>query len=352
MGGGYYDRDVYHALPRSSGAAAAAGYSGVSDERLGHNKQIDKSLDPKNYGSVMLRSDFKHPIVFALDVTGSMGDWAKIIYDKLPMFYGQIMTQKYLTDPAISFCAIGDHISDYAPLQVSKFGQGREIDKNIEKVWLEGGGGGGFTESYELAAYFYVKRVSLVYQEIPFFFVTGDEKYYSKIESETVKALLGKEPSEFKVNADVMWEELKMKYNVFYLHKEYDVPRKEAQIIEQWTNILGPERILKVNTAKACVDVILGAIALTSGARNLEQYLDDMKKRDQEDERIEEVKEALEAYAAKVDQLAIRRGRVGGAGEDGKEEEKKIEADGGMENVRDILKPHLDKMGEEKDERA
>ena len=40
----------------------------------------------------MLRSDFKHPIVFALDVTGSMGDWAKIIYDKLPMFYGQIMT--------------------------------------------------------------------------------------------------------------------------------------------------------------------------------------------------------------------------------------------------------------------
>lgn len=34
----------------------------------------------------------------------------------------------------------------------------------IEKVWLEGGGGPGFTESYELAAYFYLKRVSLVYQ--------------------------------------------------------------------------------------------------------------------------------------------------------------------------------------------
>ena len=70
--------------------------------------------------------------------------------------------------------------------------------------------------------------MSLVYQEIPFFFVTGDEKYYSKIENETVKTLLGKEPSDFKVNSDVVWEELKNKYNVFHLHKEYDVPRKEA----------------------------------------------------------------------------------------------------------------------------
>lgn len=33
-------------------------------------------------------SKTKNPIVFALDVTGSMGDWAKVIYDKMPMFYG------------------------------------------------------------------------------------------------------------------------------------------------------------------------------------------------------------------------------------------------------------------------
>ncbi len=40
----------------------------------------------------------------------------QIIYDKLPMFYGQIMMQKYLADPAVSFCAIGDHKHDKAPL--------------------------------------------------------------------------------------------------------------------------------------------------------------------------------------------------------------------------------------------
>lgn len=84
-----------------------------------------------------------------------MGDWTKIIYDKIPMFYGQIMQQGYLTDPALSFCAIGDAKTDKAPLQVADFGQGKEIDEKLSKLWLEDGGGGNQKESYELAAFFY-----------------------------------------------------------------------------------------------------------------------------------------------------------------------------------------------------
>ncbi len=38
---------------------------------------------------------------------------------------------------------------------MTEFGQGKEIDQLISKVWLEGGGGGNQIESYELAAYFY-----------------------------------------------------------------------------------------------------------------------------------------------------------------------------------------------------
>ena len=33
------------------------------------------------------------PIVVAMDVTSSRGDDSKILYDKLPMFFGQIMMQ-------------------------------------------------------------------------------------------------------------------------------------------------------------------------------------------------------------------------------------------------------------------
>ena len=44
------------------------------------------------------------------------------------MFYGQLMLQGYVQDPTISFCAFGDTASDKAPLQVSDFGQGAQID--------------------------------------------------------------------------------------------------------------------------------------------------------------------------------------------------------------------------------
>jgi hypothetical protein len=44
------------------------------------------------------------------------------------MFYGQIKMKDYLHDPSVSFCAIGDATSDDAPLQVTRFGQGKQID--------------------------------------------------------------------------------------------------------------------------------------------------------------------------------------------------------------------------------
>ncbi len=117
--------------------------------------------------------------------------------------------------------------------------------------------------------------------------MTGDEKYYNKVDQATIKELLGVEPADYKFNSDLLWEELKKKYNVFHLHKEYDVPKKEEQILEQWCNILGTERVLRVKTAKAVVDIILGAIALTSGSRTLKEYLGDMVARGQDEERIE-----------------------------------------------------------------
>lgn len=94
------------------------------------------------------------------------------------MFYGQIKLQGYLPDPAISFCAIGDATCDEAPLQVSGFGQGKEIDEIVQKLYLEGHGGANEHESYELAAYFYNHHVKLTANSLAFFFVTGDEAYF------------------------------------------------------------------------------------------------------------------------------------------------------------------------------
>jgi len=90
------------------------------------------------------------------------------------------------------------------------------------------------------------------------------------------------------------------KFNVFFLKKPYGIPENDSLIKKQWKNTLGSERILNISTPGACVDIILGAIALTTGARTLSGYIEDMKGRGQTRDRIEEVIEALLNYSTKI----------------------------------------------------
>jgi hypothetical protein len=218
----------------------------------------------------------------------------------MPMFYGQIMIHEYLTDPAISFCAIGDALTDNAPLQVTQFQQGRDIDNSLSNIYLEGSGGGNMHESYELAAYFYLKHVELKNIEIPFFFVTGDEAYWDHPKTKYIDNVLGVKLTTETLDSKLVWLELMTKYNVFHIKKEYHDEKKAITIRKQWEETIGEERVLTITNPKACVDVVLGAIAITSGARTLEAYLDDMKERGQTDDRIKEVFQALSNYADKL----------------------------------------------------
>lgn len=292
MGGDYYDRDVVY-------TTSATTYSDTSAKIVGAVTKMHPDLDPIRWKDNKLQCQKANPIIFALDVTGSMGEWTRIIYDKMPMFYGQIMIQSYLKEPSISFCAIGDYTCDEAPLQITDFAQGTEIDQMLAKMFLEGGGGGSCFESYELASYFYNNNCELENSELPFFFVTGDESFYEKIPEKYITRILGKSPKDNVINARECWKALMKKFNVFLIKKPYDEERRETQITKQWTETLGEERILKIEHPKACIDVILGAIAITSGNRTLETYIVDMRARDQTQERIDEVTNALQKYNTK-----------------------------------------------------
>jgi hypothetical protein len=297
MGGDYYDRDVI---------SSTTAFSSESANVVGVVSSTHPSMDPKNYTDEKLISECKDPIVFALDVTGSMGNWTRIIYDKMPMFYGQIMMQNYLSDPAISFCAIGDSTCDKAPLQVTNFGQGKQVDELISKMFLEGGGGGTDEESYELSAYFYQHHCELKNPEYPFFFVTGDEAFYKKITPNTIEKIMGKNLLKSELNSEKTWQELMKKFNVFLIKKPYKKSSNEVEIMKQWKHAIGEERVLLIHEPKACIDVMLGAIAITTGVRTMESYIDDMKTRGQSEERIDEVKKALAKYNEKLKKGEIK----------------------------------------------
>jgi len=213
------------------------------------------------------------------------------------MFYGQILLKTYLEDPAFSFCAIGDAYGDKSPLQVAPFAKGTDIHSFIAKIHIEGGGVGqqGDHETYELAAYYYA---NLCYFDVetkdkPFFFLTGDESFYDVVKGEQVgKMITGEQPPDIP-SLDI-WKQLCEKFEVFLLHKtlDYGGPDDE-RVIVQWQQAIGQKHILKINNPKACVDVMLGVIAIVSGKRTLAGYLEDMKERGQTDDRITEIQGVL-----------------------------------------------------------
>jgi len=62
---------------------------------------------------------------------------------------------------------------------------------------------------------------------------------------------------------------------------------------EKWVSWVGEDHILNLPDAKAVVDIVLGAIAITSGSRNWESYLHDLQERGQSNERINLVSNSL-----------------------------------------------------------
>ncbi len=298
MGGDYYGgRDV---ISDNTTSTSSGGQSSAPQQVGASN--YHPSLDPKKWKDENLQTEALHPIIFALDITGSMGDWVQIVYNKMPMFYGQIMMQKYLADPAISFCAVDDIECDssYMPLQVTEFGQGIAIDQLLCKMNINGWGGGNGHESYDLAAYFYANHVDLMNCEIPFFFLTGDEAYWEKEKSEDIKRVFGHGTKTAEIDSRENWKKLMTMYNVFMVKKSYDDYAES-----QWNQTLGEERVFRISTAKACVDVMLGAIALTSGAKDMNGYIEDMKVRGQSEDRIKEVTNVLQKYADKLEKGEI-----------------------------------------------
>jgi hypothetical protein len=289
-GGSYYDRDIQDGYARTPG-----GFSPQAAEKMGR-RAADPGLLPKDR---RLECVAKCPVVYAFDVTGSMGNLPRIIYDKMPMIAGQITECGYLVDAQMSLSAIGDILSDQAPLQVAEFSLIRKLDDWLQRVWLEGNGGGQAAESYEYTAYFYARMCDLKDAEVPFFIITGDEGFRETLYgSDLVRHFGGTHKN---TEAADVFEELKRKFkgNVFMIRRRY-AGEENDKIQAQWEKALGADYVIPLGSDQAIADVTLGLFALMTGSRTLDEYLDDLKtKRDvaQTDERIAEVRESLRRVA-------------------------------------------------------
>lgn len=152
MGGSSYSYSNRSIRAEQSNFASASLDSIFEQNVVG---EIHPEMNPRGVTLREARDSDIHPesfpIILGLDVTGSMGTIPEFLVRKTLPELVQGIIDAGLPSPAIMFMAIGDHINDRAPLQISQFESGdEELDMWLTRVWLEGHGGGNNGESYPL----------------------------------------------------------------------------------------------------------------------------------------------------------------------------------------------------------
>jgi hypothetical protein len=217
------------------------------------------------------RDSAQHPTSVAVavifDVTGSMGEVPRVLQTKLGALMRVLIEKGYLAHPQILFGAVGDAYSDRVPLQIGQFESGLEMDDDLGKIYLEGGGGGQVHESYELALYFMARHTSTDCYERRgkrgYLFTIGDEKPYPAARREQILGHIG-DRLERDVPVEQIVAEAQQRYECFHIIPTNTSHGRSPEVQGRWRELLG-ERVLLLDDEGAVCETIALAIGLCEG---------------------------------------------------------------------------------------
>jgi hypothetical protein len=278
MGSGHWSTNVYDAA-RSYRASTGASAFAYSDSGA---TKVHPDLDPFGVTARESRDSDDHPeslaIAVLFDVTGSMGRVPRILQEKLPDLLGLLLRKGYVEHPHIMFGAIGDATCDRAPLQVGQFEADNRMDDDLGKIYLESGGGGQFTESYELAMYFMARHTSIDCHEKRgkrgYLFMIGDELAYPAVKRREIAKVIGGEAAA-NLPVEELVQELKRKYDVYFLIPDGASHSRSAQLKEFWQDLFG-QNVLYLDDLSAACETIAITIGLAEDAIDLDEGLRDL----------------------------------------------------------------------------
>jgi len=229
------------------------------------------------------------------DVTGSMQNVPRILQANLPKLMGLLIRKGYLEHPQILVGGIGDATCDTAPLQVGQFESGIEIEEDLGKLFLEGGGGGQTTESYELAMYFMARHTALDCLEKRgqrgYLFIIGDEMPYSKVKRKEVAARIGG-GLQADLPIEQMLEELQQKYEVYFVLPKLTQHWNNPAVYGRWVELLG-QNVLRLEEPAAICELIASTIGLAEGKADWERLAEDLHEAGSSEEVCQQVRKTL-----------------------------------------------------------
>lgn len=285
MGSGRWSTNVYDENARLRAATGKGAFDYSDSMHRSHRSawQVHKTLNPKGCKFRESRDSDEHPestaIAVMFDVTGSMGDIPVTLQTKLPELLGLLLRKGYVSDPQILFGAIGDATCDAIPLQVGQFESDNRMDENLENIFLEGGGGGQRTESYELAMYFIARHTDIdcwnKRGHKGYLFIIGDEMAYPSVKRGEVRHLIGDGMQRDVGTADIV-RELKERYHVFYILPKSASYGGDRTILGFWRRLLG-QNVLELDDPEAVCETIALTIGMTEGTIDLFTGADDLR---------------------------------------------------------------------------
>lgn len=298
MGFGSYSHEAHEAITRAR--------ADLPRQEVFKQTSIHPLMDPKGLRFRECRDSPTHPnsvgIVFALDVTGSMGAIPELLARKeLPTFM-QTLFDTGIADPQVLFMAIGDATSDRSPLQVGQFeSAAKEMDQWLTWSHLEGGGGGSNQESYELGMYIAARHTDMdcwsKRARRGYFFMTGDEEPYPRVSRHQIEKLVGDKLAEDIPVASVVGE-LSKTFEPFFLIPDQG-RRKRCERV--WRDLLG-DRVICMDAPSDTCFVAAALVALREGAiADIDALARRFQAQGVDGKRIGSIVRAITPFAATLD---------------------------------------------------
>jgi len=271
MGNSHWSDAAYQARQHHRNASNQTAFTYDQQVRASGIVGVHDQMNPYGVTRESRDSD-QHPkslaIAVIFDVTGSMGSVPRVLQTKLGALLRALIQKGYVDHPQILFGAVGDAYCDSVPLQIGQFESGLEMDDDLGKIYLEGGGGGQVHETYELAAYFMARHTSIDCYEKRgrkgYLFTIGDEKPYAVVRRQHVKDHIGDAP-EHDIPAEQIIAELQQRYEYFHIIPANTSHGSSAEVQARWKELLG-ERVLLLDDEAAVCETIALAIGLCQGA--------------------------------------------------------------------------------------
>ncbi len=268
MGYGYWTRDSFERYSRERGRSLDAAGNldrSLTDRQLFRQMSLHAQLDPVHVMRECCDSaDHPRtlPVVLALDVTGSMGTAAAEVARKM----NGVMTRLYrqIRDVEFMVMGIGDLSYDRAPIQISQFEADIRIAEQLDRIYLEYGGGGNAYESYTAAWYmgaFHTRLDCWKRGKKGLMITMGDEPLNPFLPREPLARVTG-DVLQGDVETGPLYREAEKKYELYHLHVSHtrtdryleDVKESFGQVLDRGHLLItDPEHI-----AETLIRVITG----------------------------------------------------------------------------------------------